>query len=358
MRKILLLALVSVAFVFSSEDVCARSWRINPSTEAKADFTSLSEALKSLEVFNGDTLYLDSGCFVSGTSINKSVTIIGTGFNLAGSPVKEAVIGSTLTITTSNVKVEGCVINGGVTFGNGSTQNIVDVTFERCRILGRINNYSDDAIRGSVKFLSCFLGDDIDFHHLANDLVISNCIIRGYLMNLNSATITNNVIVYNGKDSKTDYALMSIKNSSISNNIIINTNTKYLVNTDQTVFYYKNNTIQNTTPASNNSIVRNVLSTAAEYAFPNYPDNKFIGAALEDVFVMEGGIDAIYELKEGSPALGYGTNGYDCGIFSGPYPFVLSGRPRLVPYIYEATIPNQSTDGKLNITLKIKSQNE
>ena len=73
---------------------------------------------------------------------------------------------------------------------------------------------------------------------------------------------------------------------------------------------------------------------------------------------MEGGIDAIYELKEGSPALGYGTNGYDCGIFSGPYPFVLSGRPRLVPYIYEATIPNQSTDGKLNITLKIKSQNE
>ena len=88
MRKILLLALVSVAFVFSSEDVCARSWRINSSTEAKADFTSLSDALKSLEVFNGDTLYLDAGCFGSSCSIAKAVTIIGTGFNLAGSPVK------------------------------------------------------------------------------------------------------------------------------------------------------------------------------------------------------------------------------------------------------------------------------
>lgn len=355
MRKILLLTLVSVAFVFSSEDVCARSWRINSSTEAKADFTSLSDALKSLEVFNGDTLYLDAGCFVSGCEITKSVTIIGTGFNLAGSPVKEAVIGSTLTITTSNVKVEGCVINGDVNL----ITKIADVTFERCRILGLVE-CSYLTIDGPVKFLSCFLGKGMECSDYCgfNNFVISNNIIRGQLSDLNSATITNNVIVYDGDDSKTDYALVDIKNSNISNNIIINTNTKYSVNTDQTVFYYKNNTIKNITPEYNNSIVRNVLSTAAEYAFPNYPDNKFIGATLEDVFVMEGGIDAIYELKEGSPALGYGTNGYDCGIFSGPYPFVLSGRPRLVPYIYEATIPNQSTDGKLNITLKIKSQNE
>ena len=354
MRRILLLALVSVAFVFSSEDVCARSWRINSSTEAKADFTSLSDALKSLEVFNGDTLYLDAGCFVSGCTINKSVTIIGTGFNLAGSPVKEAVIGSTLSIETSDVKVEGCVINGDVEL----ITKIADVTFERCRILGTATKSSGSNIEGPFKFLSCFLGGGISQYNTGSNFVISNNIIRGQLSNLNSATITNNVIVYDGRDSKTDYALVEITNSSISNNIIINTNTKYSVNTDQTVFYYKNNTIQDTNPASNNSIVRNVLSTAVEYAFPNYPDNKFIGATLEDVFVMEGGIDAMYELKEGSPALGYGTNGYDCGIFSGPYPFVLSGRPRLVPYIYEATIPNQSTDGKLNITLKIKSQNE
>ena len=354
MKKILLLALASVTLLLCSEDVCARSWRINSSAEAKADFTSLTDALKSLEVFNGDTLYLDSGCYVWGTTINKSVTIIGTGFNLAGSPVKEAVIGSDLKIDCSNVKVEGCIINGEVLFNN----DVKNVTFERCRISEVVDTYSSmQTVSGPVKFLSCFLGGGID-QNTGNNFVISNNIIRGKLSRLNSATITNNVIVYDGTDSKTDYALVDIKNSSISNNIIINTNAKYLVNSDQTVFYYRNNTIANTTPASNNSIVRNVLSTAAEYAFPNYPDNKFIGATLEDVFVMEGGIDAMYELKEGSPALDYGTNGYDCGIFSGPYPFVLSGRPRLVPYIYEATIPNQSTDGKLNITLKIKSQNE
>ena len=307
-----------------------------------------------MEVFNGDTLYLDSGCFVSGPNIDKSVTIIGTGFNLAGSPVKEAVIEGNLEIAAGNLKLEGCIIHGRVVF----ITDAKNVTFERCRISGVVETYNSImSISGPVKFLSCFLGGGID-QNTGNNFVISNSIIREHLSGLNSATITNNVIVYDGDDSETDYALVDIKNSSISNNIIINTNTKYAVNSDQTVFYYKNNTIKDTTPRYNNSIVRNVLSTAAEYAFPNYPDNKFIGATLEDVFVMEGGIDAMYELKEGSPALDYGTNGYDCGIFSGPYPFVLSGRPRLVPYIYEATIPNQSTDGKLNITLKIKSQNE
>lgn len=100
------------------------------------------------------------------------------------------------------------------------------------------------------------------------------------------------------------------------------------------------------------------MSTEAKYAFANYPANKFIGAAMTDVFTLTGVADAMYRLKEGSPAIGYGTNGYDCGAFSGAYPYVISGRPRFIPYIYEAVIPNHPTDGKLNVTLKIKSQNE
>ena len=52
------------------------------------------------------------------------------------------------------------------------------------------------------------------------------------------------------------------------------------------------------------------------------------------------------------------SNGVDCGAFDGLYPYVVNGRPQFVPYIYDAQIPNTPTDGKLNITLKIKSQNE
>lgn len=155
MKKILLLALASVTLLLCSEDVCARSWRINSSAEAKADFTSLSEALKSLEVFNGDTLYLDSGCFVSGPNIDKSVTIIGTGFNLAGSPVKEAVIEGNLEIAAGNLKLEGCIIHGRVVF----ITDAKNVTFERCRISGVVETYNSImSISGPVKFLSCFLG--------------------------------------------------------------------------------------------------------------------------------------------------------------------------------------------------------
>lgn len=73
---------------------------------------------------------------------------------------------------------------------------------------------------------------------------------------------------------------------------------------------------------------------------------------------MDGTVEEMYKRKEGSPAIGYGANGYDCGAFAGQYPYVISGRPRFMPYIYEANIPNTPTEGKLNITLKIKTQNE
>ena len=101
-----------------------------------------------------------------------------------------------------------------------------------------------------------------------------------------------------------------------------------------------------------------MLSTDEAHAWADFPTNKFIGAKVADVFVNEGSQEEKYQLKEGSPALGYGTNGVDCGVFDGEYPYVLCGRPQFVPYIYDAQIPNTPTDGKLNITLKIKSQNE
>lgn len=119
-----------------------------------------------------------------------------------------------------------------------------------------------------------------------------------------------------------------------------------------------NNTIQNTAVTDYNSINNNVLSTDADHAWTDFPTNKFIGAKVEDIFVNEGNQEEKYKLKEGSPALDYGTNGVDCGAFDGLYPYVVNGRPQFVPYIYDAKIPNTPTDGKLNITLKIKSQNE
>ena len=65
--------------------------------------------------------------------------------------------------------------------------------------------------------------------------------------------------------------------------------------------------------------------------------------------------DAKWKLKTGSPAIGAGVSGVDCGAFGGPTPYVLSGVPNL-PHIYEATIPGTAYSNLgLACTIKIKS---
>jgi hypothetical protein len=357
MKTFLFSAVAAIGMSLCSQSAQARSWRVNSNPDAKANFASINDAMASLDVFNGDTIYLDPGCVLNNQTISKGVTVIGPGYNLEESTYSTQLQGTTKIPKGSNsIKIEGC---------NMAAIDMVDasnVTVERCKIASASHNSCSN-----ISYLSCFIygatyskSSIEDMNH--STFTISNCILLNKVSGINNtSTITNNVIIGWARtyyDEGNIYLLENVTNSSITNNIIINTNTRYSVGEDQRPYYYKNNTIKNTAVEDNNTISNNVLSTEAQHAFANYPNNKFIGATAADIFTLTGAADAMYKLKEGSPAIGYGTNGYDCGAFSGPYPYVLSGRPRFLPYIYEAIIPNQPTDGKLNVTLKIKTQNE
>ena len=343
--------------------VQARSWRINSNPDAKPNFESINAAMESLEVAAGDTLYLDPGCQLSGQTISKRVTIIGTGYHLKEGTGESMLLGTTY-IHADSVKVEGCNL-GYISLGGS------DITIERCKNTGGTGfKYGADV--KNLKLLSCYLvaasagtGDQVGPTNTnfspGSGWIIEGCIIINLKIHrLTAATIANNVLIYDARStsSLSYYAIEDVSNSTIANNIILNTDPGYGTNDEQEPYYYKNYTIRDVAPANNNTITHNVLSTEAAHAFANHPDNKFIGAVPEDIFVLEGAEDAHYQIKEGSAADGYGTNGYECGAFSGQYPYVLSGRPRFIPYIYEAVIPNQPTDGKLNVTLKIRTQNE
>ncbi|HPR33735.1 MAG TPA: hypothetical protein PLK12_16660 [Prolixibacteraceae bacterium] len=62
-----------------------------------------------------------------------------------------------------------------------------------------------------------------------------------------------------------------------------------------------------------------------------------------------------YHLKEGSPAIGAGLDGTDCGIYGGAYPFVDNGRTWL-PTITEVSVPAivNINDG-IDVSVKAKS---
>ena len=351
MRKIIFSAVTVIGLSLLSQNVAARSWRINSVPDAKANFLSINAAMESLDVLNGDTLYLDPGCVLEGQDINKSVTVIGTGYNLQEETTREAVINGTLRISAPNVKVEGIHAVTIEFYKKGDYS-----TAERCKAK-TIESYQSSETAHNLKIYSCYVYGQLSFP-VSTNVEISNCIITGSIKSLHFSSLTNCTIVYTPNQTGTCVFSDDLSNSTIINNIIINTHTGYRLDENQKPFYYKNEVIREMSLSKNNTISNNVFSVDADHAFANYPNNKFIGATPEDVFTLKGNSEEMYKLKAGSPAAGYGANGYDCGAFSGQYPYVMSGRPRFIPYIYEANIPNQPTDGKLNVTLKIRTQNE
>lgn len=335
-------------FAMNVSAVQAKTWRINNDPAAKADFLSINDAMASLDVYAGDVLYLDPACRLPGQKITKGVTVIGTGYNLTDS--EEAMV-SGITISANNIKLTGINIAGSVYWGSSYS----NITIERCKVQGiSLNSASYNGCKG-VNIIGCYVTGEIAGRSCP--LVLRNSIVLNYVRDIEGGIISNNVIIHNTGISTSSFVLYSITNSTISNNVIINTTT-HTTTSDNAVATYNHNTIGNTAVTDYNSINNNVLSNDAAHTWADFPTNKFIGAKVEDIFVNEGNQEEKYRLKEGSPALGYGTNGVDCGAFDGLYPYVVNGRPQFVPYIYDAQIPNTPTDGKLNITLKIKSQNE
>ena len=67
--------------------------------------------------------------------------------------------------------------------------------------------------------------------------------------------------------------------------------------------------------------------------------------------------DARFALKTGSPAIGAGIGGTDCGVFGGVNPYKLSGIPA-VPAFYKLTAPGTSAStNPYTITFSVKGNN-
>jgi hypothetical protein len=172
-------------------------------------------------------------------------------------------------------------------------------------------------------------------------------------------TIENNIIQY----TSSNHTVTQLNNPTIRNNYIKHTAGSYYSIADIQGGMVTNNIIFNT--GTNNNvwasmtdvvINHNVTSSAEKTA---YPDNLYLDSNDESVvFALEGTYDQKYQLKAASPAKGYATDGGDCGPFGGTYPYVISGLPAGYPYYTNAVIGARAENGKINVSLNIKMQNE
>lgn len=362
MNKAVKVALATTMLAATASTTYARSWRVNNDETKKAHFVDINAAMASDEVQDGDTLYLDPG-LVAATSndiiqtISKSVTIIGPGwdnhsaygsFTFMGNPNPYGRKTCYISVAAPNCKLEGIV------FGDACDLNITNdyVTIERCKILNRISvsNYSSPARYAAVRNCwiecgNCITGYDQNYSEyctIENNVIITtsnSCIDK-----FKNATIRNNYMYYTPVGSFSSKNCTELTNCTITDNIIIRNGADYHSDLFRDLI---------------NCTVNNNILSCAEGTYSEYPDNKCIDTFdLSTIFTMEGEDGDYYQLTADSPAKGYASDGGDCGIFGGAYPYVTGGLPYGHPYYTRAVVGSTAHDGKLNVSLKVKMQDE
>jgi len=327
MKKQLLLSLIFVLFcgLLSGQHLK----RVNNNPGADPDYATLQAANDGAS--NGDTIYVEgSPTDYDGADISKKLVIIGPGYFLTDNDSTQAY----------GIAAK---FKSNINFNAGSAGSIIT----GCYINSSINLYVNDIsiIRCNVQSVAC--NSDIN-----NILILQNYLYQIYTnySDVTNSVISNNIVTYSISFSSGSGNLQIVNNvctydyvspinaynASIANNIITSPTNGVTVNTG-------------------NAINNNIFACPGTDA----NGNKY-NIAMANVFVDFSGSlnysdDAKWKLKTGSPAIGAGVSGVDCGAFGGPTPYVLSGVPNL-PHIYEATIPGTAYSNLgLACTIKIKS---
>ena len=336
MKKLILL---SIVILFGVSTVNATIWRVNNMPDLNADFTSLQDAIEAAS--DGDIIYIEGTGLEyggAGITLTKSLTFYGSGYYLLENEDTQAnhhpvELDMWIDIDPGaagsqfyGIKFQGYHVYIGTH----------DITIERCYIYAEIRIHASEEPVSNLMMKQCVVFD-----------------IGMWTMNINSSNLmfVNNIF-YEGLSLGSDLA-----NYTVKNNIFIG---------GYSGFSGVNSVVQNnivgggiTSYVGNNNLVENNI-IAAGTTMPETGSNNIGDADFAEVFVdypngENTSPDAMYELKEGSIAIGHGIGGIDCGIFDGDFPYVLSGLPS-IPRFYESNISTLGTSQGLRVSFKAKSQ--
>jgi len=196
----------------------------------------------------------------------------------------------------------------------------------------------------------------------ANVLIIQNYIVGNQNGNYapiwlvagcSNVTIANNFIQ---GTSSSGYVLLEVDagaSAVVTNNVLWGTAANQYITLNNSTFNNNilnvNGPINGVNNSENNNFSMNAnLDTTGGNAHHNH-----INIPEATIFVNTGSYDGSLKLKAGSPAIGAGYSGEDCGMFGGSDPYVLSGMPT-VPAIYSFSAPT-SGSGTLPVQVKIMS---
>jgi hypothetical protein len=308
---------------------------VNNREYIKADFKTLQEALDGTN--SGDTLYVEpSSTSYGDLTLTKNRTLIGNGYFLDQN------------IEAQWNKLPSMLEN--VTFSEGSSGSQL-IGFQ-CNVNININ-VSNIIIRRNYVTRDVILSQVTD--PISKIILSENYFNRGFSMtgSFHDIIIKNNILIL----SQTEYGYPGDfygtvdGNGIFMNNVIIGVFVPYVRGSILSLknFYVQNNILTSCNVIFEACVLSNNIASDASFGDQNGNRQNI---DLSTVFLYSGSADGQYQLKEGSPAIGAGYAGVDCGAFGGDTPYVLSGIPP-IPAIYHFGIG--SRNGQNIITLKVKS---
>ena len=359
MKKYAILTAMALGLTLTSS---ATVWRVNNQTGTDPDFTSVSTAMSSASVVNGDTIYLEpSATNYNSITVTKQLVFIGNGYlldtagasNGNGGMQENTHESSVSSYVFLNAGSEGSMFIG-ITFNSSLYFNTItsnaNIVVEKCRFSSSNTLYAP----GTKTF---------------NNITMRKCWFSysSGASIFNSASVTvNNLMVENCIFNNTYYyAQVSMTLNSASTNITFRNNTApsfigtnaYVANN---IFFNSYGSTFNSCIVNNNLFVANQTGVTVGSLSTN--GNNLVGQTLANIIVNTGSDDGKYKLAAASPALGGGEDiggtKPDCGAFGGNDPYKLSGIPN-IPSIYSLSFPNGNSipAGSADIKVDFSTRN-
>ena len=309
--------------LFFTNNTYAKIWRVNNTPAVVADFTTVQAAHDAASA--GDTIHVEASVSgYAGVTATKQLVYIGDGNFLTTDTLLQA--------NTNNSSV------GNITFNAGSANSVVEGL-----TLGYVNIFTDHILvkRNYLSGVWQYLNTG------ANNCTFSGNYFASYGFNEQSGPISN-LYIGNNIFGLINTTFGTDVSGTFENNTVYNGYGLSVYN-----FQVDNNIFANNTPYTPNNVVPfNNIGSSTQFGNANGNQQN---VNMTNVFNAFTANDADLQLKAGSPAIGAGYLGVDCGAFGGPNPYKIGLIPN-VPTIYKLTVPPVGTTN-INVTVSTRSNN-
>ena len=314
-------------------------------------FATLQEAIDAAS--SSDVLYVYPGGYSGVTTVNKTLHLIGRGYEIAENYPNTYV---------NNASVYQLDINS-----NGANSIVEGITVRNLRIQA-----ADNCLISRNKIETAIIYD-------CSNVVLSS----NYIGNSNITNPTSNIPGCTTSTSRATIITSGVGNLLIINNIIRRSTNEIWTWRDSQCgdFGYSSHVVfrSNYTDgrvifpltsfvAEDNQLkYANDLSLYVPYGLirrnvwvsRSLPSNNLQLSSLDFIaqFGNSTSFDGQYQLLPNAPSKGYASDGGDVGPFGGPMPYKLSGVTAL-PFIYQLQVPDAVPAGNgVQVTVKVKTEN-